>query len=295
MTCQAGHPSSLFLPATGTVNPTFEDLLHPGETKSLEYLCKIAMRYRKLKETASISPMTNTVSEYISSMFAAIRVVLHEYETLVVRTEARVLQRDDTIVSSGSFVPLASLKAAFAEWDAPFALLESLLHTVCSKGLENWTPGPLIDLLLEKSRIGVERIADIMSVLVLAVQRVWQSHLIAYVVHGALSPQDPFALTKPHRLNDASMPKCLSSEARDSIAYVGRAIYTVKAAAIQGHKQPQLPRSLAVQHTQMLAKVLPQDRHEFDAVIAQLRVNVSEWLWTTVLTRKDVDEAVDSL
>ena len=287
----AGHRSALFL-ESGKLNPAFEELLHPGEQQSLEYLSRIASRYRTLK--SSIETLSGT-SEYLSSMMAAVRVVLSEYENLVVRTEAKVLQRDNDIVASGSFVPLASLKATFSEWDGPLAALDSLIHHIQRLGAANISPGPLIDLLLERSRTGVERISEIMADLGLAVQRVWQMHLTAYLVHGALTTKDPFATANPHQLSAHIIPNCISPDSRDSIAYVGRAIATVKAARGHRYQQQQLPRSLAVMHTKMLSKVLPQDRHTFDAVLAQIRVNVSEWLWATVLTRKDVDDALDSL
>jgi gamma-tubulin complex component 4 len=287
----AGHPSALFLDS-GKLDPAFEELLHPGEQQSLEYLSRIAGRYRTLKSSGGSLSGT---SEYLSSMMAAVRVVLSEYENLVVQTEAKVLQRDDEIVASGSFVPLASLKATFSQWDGPLAALESLINHIQRLGPTNISPGSLIDLLLERSRVGVERVSEIMADLALAVQRVWQVHLTAYVVHGALSPKDPFAKANPHQLNARMMPNCVSPDSRESIAYVGRAIATVKAARGHRSQQQQLPRSIAVMHTKMLSKVLPQDRHVFDSVMTQIRVNVSEWLWTTVLTRKDVDDALDSL
>jgi hypothetical protein len=87
------------------------------------------------------------------------------------------------------------------------------------------------------------------------------------------------------------MPSCVSDQSRDSIAYVGRAIATIKAA----QWQKQLPRNLASEHTKLLQDVLPEDQHAFDRVILQIRTNVSEWLWLNVLTQKDVEDAVDSL
>lgn len=286
----AGHPSSLFLPSS-ELSHAFLPLLHPGEKQSLEFLSRIAQRYNKLK--AATRNLCGE-SEYLSSLCAAIDLILGEYETLVVEIEARVLRRDDAMVASGSFVPLSSLKAVFAPWDAPFAALASLADQLESGGANpasRWTPGPLIDLLIQRSNTGVERISSIMAALALAVQKVWRIHLIAYFVHGSLAAQDPFALSNPHRLNHSSMPTFVSTQTRESIAYVGRAVATVKAA--RGHKQ--LPRTLAVMHTKMLGRVLPQDKHSFDAVVAEVRVNVSEWLWTTVLTRKDVDDTVESL
>lgn len=59
--------------------------------------------------------------------------------------------------------------------------------------------------------------------------------------------------------------------------------------------QAQFPRSLENDHTKLLEKVLPEDRHEFDRVIAEIRTNVSEWLWTNVLTKKAVTETIETL
>lgn len=154
----------------------------------------------------------------------------------------------------------------------------------------SWKPGPLIDLLLARSHTGVHRISEILSSLAVAVQRVWRTQLTAFVIHGSLSPTDPLASEK-YTLEDGSMPSCVSDQSRDSIAYVGRAIATIKAA----QWQKQLPRNLASEHTKLLQDVLPEDQHAFDRVILQIRTNVSEWLWLNVLTQKDVEDAVDSL
>src|SRR6202034_3320082 len=94
-----------------------------------------------------------------------------------------------------------------------------------------------------------------------------------------------------YSLLEGSTPSCVSVQSRDSISYIGRAIGTVKAAKWQ----KQIPRNLASEHTSMLADVLPEDQHRFDHVVSQIRTNVSEWLWSNVLTQKDVEEAVDSL
>jgi hypothetical protein len=331
----AGHPSSLFI-STGELNPAFIGLLHPGERSTLEYLARIAIKYRNLRSmvdqlggggvtlASRRSPEEGSItsqnaghpsqrvqtSEYLSSMCSAIRVVLREYDELVVKTEARVLQRDDEMVASASFVPLAMLKAVFSEWDAPMAALHALMthiHSLASRtdaGAEGAgiSPGRLVDLLLERSATGVARVASIMSELALAVQRVWTMHLIAYLVHGTLSPQDPFAFVDPvHRLNLDMMPNCIGAEARESIVYVGRAIMTVKAAGARSQfnsanaGRQQLPRSMAISNSKMLSRVLPQDGREFDEAMARIRANISEWLWTTVLTRKEVDEAIESL
>ncbi|KAF8333155.1 Spc98 family-domain-containing protein [Cantharellus anzutake] len=291
----AGHPSSLFLDGgTGKLSPVWGELLHPGEQQSLEYLSHIGLQYRRLKEDAkSIA----TDSEYVASMCASIRTVLAEYDALTVQTETNILQRDDTMVAGGCFVPLASLKATFSSWDAPFAALISLISQIRNFPSGSISPGQLIDLLLERSDCGVEKIREIMVSLAETVQKVWRMHLVAYVVHGTLSERDSFALGNPFRLNLDVIPKCVSEETRESIAYVGRAMTTIRSAkssSLQA-RGVTLPRELAVEHTKLLGKVLPQDSHAFSDVMVRIRSNVSEWLWTTVLTHREVNEAIDTL
>lgn len=145
-------------------------------------------------------------------------------------------------------------------------------------------------MLLTRSRTGIHRVADIMSRLSIAAQRVWKDQLTAFLVHGLLSSEGPIA-SEQYVLLEGSMPSCVSIQAKDSIAYVGRAIGTVRAAKWQ----KQIPPKLALEHTDLLKGVLPQDQHAFDRIIARIRTNISEWLWLNVLTHRDVEEAVDSL
>ncbi|KAJ6519967.1 gamma-tubulin ring complex protein [Mycena sanguinolenta] len=283
----AGHDSSLFPSSLPSLRPQFAPLLHPGEQQCLESLAQIGFRYRKI--IASCSALSRSKSRYISALSNRITHILKDYQTLVVSTEAKVLLRDPNLVASASFVPLSSIRAVFAEWDAPFAVLVALVEQLEAE--KSWKPGPLIDLLLARSHTGIHRISDILSSLAGAVQCVWRTQLTAFVIHGSLSSVDPLASETTYILQDGSMPSCVSEQSRDSIAYVGRAIATVK--AVQWQKQ--LPRDLASEHTKLLQEVLPEDQHAFDRVILQIRTNVSEWLWLNVLTRKDVEDAVDSL
>ncbi|GJE87702.1 gamma-tubulin ring complex protein [Phanerochaete sordida] len=153
-----------------------------------------------------------------------------------------------------------------------------------------WPPGPLIDLLLARSNTGVYRVASIYSRLCEAVQRVWIAQLQAFMIHGSVSSADPLA-SPDYTLSEGSMPHCVSAQSRDSIAYVGRAVGTVKTA----RWEKQFPRQQAMEHTKLLDGVLPQDRYDFDRVVADIRTAVSEWLWLNVLTQTDVDIAVESL
>jgi gamma-tubulin complex component 4 len=282
----AGHSSSLF-PIDHNLHPAFVPLLHPGEKQCLESLGQIAVRYRKIKRTSST--LSRSQSRYICALCATLnRILKDEYESLVIETEAKVLKRDPGLVASGSFVPLSSIRATFAEWDAPLVALESLVEEL--ETVDHWKPGPLIDMMLKRAHTGIHRIADILSRLCIAVQRVWRTQLTAFLVHGSLASVDPLA-SETYALLEGSIPSCVSAHSRDSIAYVGRAIGTVKAAKWQ----KQLPRSITSEHTKLLEDVIPEGQHAFDQAITQIRTNVSEWLWLNVLTQKDVEDAVDSL
>ena len=282
----AGHKSSLFLD-DASLNPAFASLLHPGEQHALLSLAQMASRYTHI--TAACTRLSHSPSRYICALCASLRLILaDEYHTLVLETEAKVLRRDSTLVATGAFVPLSSIRALFSEWDAPFAALVHLVDLLEAE--KQWKPGPLIDLLLSRSQTGVRRIASIFGHLSSAVQRVWRSQIAAFIVHGTISSSDPLA-SQDYALEDGSIPSCISLQSRDSIQYVGRAVATVKAAKWQ----KQLPTTIASDHTNMLESVLPQNQHAFDRVIAQIRFNVSEWLWRNVLTRQDIEDAVDSL
>ncbi|OBZ78964.1 Gamma-tubulin complex component 4 [Grifola frondosa] len=281
----AGHSSSLF-PSDHTIHPAFAPLLHPGEEQCLESLGQIAFRYRKIKK--SCSTLSRAPSRYVALCASLNQILKDEYECLVVETEAKVLRRDNTLVASGSFVPLSSIRATFSAWDAPLAALEALMVEL--EAQPHWKPGPLIDLLLTRSHTGIYRVASIHLRLCEAVQRVWIAQLQALLIHGSLSEKDPLA-SKDYVLLDGSVPSCISSQSRDSIMYVGRAIGTVKAAKWE----KQFPRDLAIEHTKLLETALPQDQYAFDRIIADIRTTVSEWLWLNVLTHKDVEDAVESL
>ena len=282
----AGHSSSLF-PSDHTVNPAFAPLLHPGEQQCLESLAQLAIRYRKIK--AASHELSRSPSRYVSALAATLKKILKdEYENLVVETEAKVLKRDSSLVAGGSYVPISSIRATFAEWDAPLIALETLVEDLQTK--QPWLPGPLIDMLLARSNTGIHRIATIYTRLGEAVQRVWVTQLEAFMIHGSLSEQD--GLAQPdYTLSEGAMPSCVSTSSRESISYVGRAVGTVKAAKWE----KQFPRADAMEYTRLLDGVLPQDQYEFDRVIAEIRTSVSEWLWLNVLTYQDVDEAVESL
>jgi gamma-tubulin complex component 4 len=282
----AGHQSSLF-PTDHTLHPAFTHLLHPGEQQCLESLALIALQYRTIKSASA--RLARTPSRYVAALCSRLDHILRdEYEALVVHTEAQVLKRDAAFVGAGSFVPFSSIRATFAGWEAPLAALVALMERLEAEA--RWAPGPLVDMLMQRARTGVHRVADILERLSVAVQRVWRTQLVAFLVHGTLAAKDPLA-TKDYALLEGSTPKCVSPQSRDSIAYIGRAVATVKAAKWQR----QLPRTLAMDYTKMLESVLPEDQHAFDRTIVEIRSSVGEWLWMNVLTRQDVDDAVDSL
>lgn len=300
----AGHESSLY-PKDHHLHPAFAPLLHPGEQECLEALGLIALRYRNIKSKSS--QLSQSSSRYVCALCATLTQILQdEYDTLVVRTEEKVLKRDASLVASGSFVPLSSIRATFADWDAPLAALQDLMVELENK--TEWLPGPLIDVLMSRSHtgtltliyysytdelthsLGMNKIADVFSRLSCAVQRVWRTQLTALIVHGSINQSDPL-VSEDYIPLEGSMPSCVSAQTRDSILYIGRAIGTVKAEKWQA----QLPRALAQQHTEMIHNTLPEDNIAFDRVVSAIRTNVSEWLWLHVLTQADVDDAAESL
>ncbi|KAF8260731.1 Spc98 family-domain-containing protein [Lactarius quietus] len=249
----AGHASSLF--------PT-------DHTQCLESIALIASRYRKIKNASS--KLSRSSSRYVCALASTLNQILKkEYEALVVETEDKVLSRDSTLVANGSFVPLSSIRATFAEWDAPFAALEALVDVLCAN--EDWKP-------------------DIMSRLSLAVQRVWKAQLTSLLIHGSIPDTDPI-VSEDYVFLEGCVPSCVTAQSRSSISYVGKAIGKVKAARWRA----QFPRDLAADHARQLDVVHVEDQYAFDRVIAEIRTNVSEWLWMNVLTIKDVETSVDSL
>lgn len=282
----AGHSSSIF-PSDHTVNPAFRPLLHPGEEQCLQAVGRIAARYRSIKK--SCLTLTRSQSRYICALCATLNQILKdEYEGLVVETEAKLLRRDPELVARGSFVPLTAILAVFSGWESPFIALQSMMEQLESQ--DGWKPGPLIDMLVARSKTGTSRIADIFSRLSTAVQRAWRAQLAAFLVHGSITATDPLA-SEDYVLLEGSTPACVSPQTRESIMYIGKAIGTVK----RKRWAYQIPREQAFQHAQLLDTVLPEDKYRFDSVIGQIRTTISEWLWLHVLTRKDVEEAVVSL
>lgn len=283
-----GHSSSIFTPTKPpAINPVYIPLLHPGEVQTLTSLALIASRYSRVKQ---YTLQRRSKTRYETALLASLSEILKdEYEVLVVSTEAQILSQDSTLVGKrGSAVPISALRAIFAEWDAPLHALENLIDELEER--EKWDPGPLIDMLQFRASTGVHRVADIFSRLSQALQRVWRTQVIVFLVHGNIATIEPLA-SPTYELLEGSMPSCVSDQSRESIAYVGRAIGTVRS----NRWKTQLPRELGTQHTRLLEDLLPQDQHGFDAVISQIRTNISEWLWLNVLTQKDVETAVESL
>ncbi|OCB86154.1 hypothetical protein A7U60_g6743 [Sanghuangporus baumii] len=282
----AGHSSSLFQSGS-KIHEDFLPYLHPGEQECLTALGHIALTYRNIK--AASSRLSQSPSRYICALCSKLNEILRdEYESLVVETEAKILIKDPDYVGRGSFVPLSAIRATFAEWETPLVALESLVVQLEKES--PWPAGKLIDLLLVRSETGLHRVSYIMSRLAAAVQKIWRTQLQALLVHGSLSPKEPLA-NASYVLYDDAFPACVSASARDSIVYVGRAIGTVK--ALKWHRQ--IPSSISLSHARLIDTVFPQDQHAFEEAIAQVRANISEWLWLNVLTMPDVEDAVDSL
>jgi len=291
----AGHESSLF--QESTIHPSFAPLLHPGEQQTLQSIAQIAVRYRRVRAfcTATIQSRNRYICALCSTISAILR---EEYESLIIETESKILRRDDAFVGQGSFVPISAIRAAFSEWDAPLKALDNFVGQLEAKPL--WPPGPLIDILLERANSGVHTVASVFSRVSIAVQRTWLTDLIPFIVHGRVSDYLPLAQekasssktkTSTYELLDGSVPSCVSVSARESILYIGRAVATISSS----RKSKQFPRSMTIEHANLLDEAYPQDTHQFDQVIDTIRGNISEWLWLNILTREEVQDAVNSL
>ena len=302
----SGHPSSIFN-GDGKVKSEFSVLLHPGEEQCLVALHDISLRYREIKR--AYEKLTRSKSRYIYALVSKLDEILRdEYESLIVETEAKILERDEDYVGQGSFISLSLIRSIFAEFDTPFNALASLMQTILTDSL--WPAGKLIDLLLTQvsecyarsgsslvsdddllqANTGVHRVSSIMSQLAESVQKVWRIQLQAFLVYGTISLKEPLARETYELIEDA-IPSCVSAASKDSIVYIGRAVGTVK--SMKWHKQ--VPSRLSLAHGKLIESVLPQEQRAFEVVIEQIRSEISEWLWSNVLTSADVDEAVDSL
>ncbi|KAF8528023.1 gamma-tubulin ring complex protein [Hysterangium stoloniferum] len=291
----AGNDSSLF--KDSTIHPHFAPLLHPGEQETLEAIAHIAARYKRVRSFCTSS--LDSQNRYICALCSTISHILRdEYESLVIQTEARILQRDDTYVGSGSFVPISLVRAIFSGWDAPFKALGHLIDQL--EGRAEWPPGPLIDLLLERANSGVQVVSSLFTRISVTVQKLWLTELSAFLIHGTVSPTMPFAVetspsskvsTSTYVLQIDAMPVCVPERTRDSILYIGRAVAIVRSA----RNSKQFPRTMAIEHAKLLKEAYPRHSHHFERIISDIRVNISEWLWLNVLTREDVENAVESL
>jgi gamma-tubulin complex component 4 len=279
----AGHPSALFVPGpssstrptTLVLLPAVTSHLHPGEVASLEVLGQLAFRYarvdqwtkntlaaaknavltsipgRKGKARAAVPEDSQEApGVYLVALSSTIQEILLKYMDLVVETEARVISQDGALVQNAEgFVPLSSLVAIFACWQAPMAALEDLVDTISSppstSNALSWTPGMLLDLINERTQTGYSHIASIFTSIYQTLYSLWLLHLSSFLFSGsAVSPSratpsnpsialdvgaDP--LSPRHRsyeLNAAMFPSSVSKHTRDSILYTGRVTATLQ-------------------------------------------------------------------
>ncbi|KZT54642.1 hypothetical protein CALCODRAFT_438299 [Calocera cornea HHB12733] len=278
----AGHESSLFITSQDglKLSESFSTLLHPGERSALISLASLASRYRDVR--AFVRSPSHPQNEYICALASAIGTELKGYESLVIKTEESVLRKDDSLVGSGSFVPLSALLATFSLWEPPLAALSSLVAEIkagpSDANARDWSAGRLIDLVHRRAMTGYSRVAEIFNRLLSALQRILLHYFNAYLLHGVALPPD-------------SMPSCISSESKESIIYVGDAIATIQK---EGWTKS-LPRELLAEWTTGLNSASIFETQLFDKLVSDIRVGVSEWLWAHVLTKDDIVLAIDAL
>ncbi|KAL1408211.1 hypothetical protein Q8F55_005016 [Vanrija albida] len=312
-----GHTSALFTP-TG-VSPSLAGYLHPGEVAALNTLVTLAGQYRGVRSWAegtqaaarasvlaatksrkgkqregSGSPEPAAPGQYTAVLAGAMRAVLREYDELVVHTEAAVLARDPGYVQRGetSFVPLSLLVATFDAWQAPMAALAALVARV-----PDYTPGELMQHLSDCGSTGHPELRRVFSALLDAVWAHFKAGLVVFLLDGiAADTSTPAApaigldagADPPHRLyrlDLALVPASVGPPTRESILYVGRVAATLK------REGRALPRSLV---DKARKDVLGASFDALDAAVQRTRADVGEWLWTHILTGRQVAEALES-
>ncbi|GJJ09549.1 hypothetical protein Clacol_003772 [Clathrus columnatus] len=285
-----GHDSSIF--QNSKINPAFAQLLHPGEQHVLESLAELAVRYQKIRSFCQSYP-TNNNNRYVAVVCSTILFILTtEYESLVVETEAKILKGDIAYVSRGASIAVSSIRAIFSEWDAPMKALELFIDRLEQK--PSWPPGPLIDLIMDRTDSGIQTVSNIFSKIFLAIQKLWSSDLTAFLVYGTVSDNLPLIIEKSPSVfvfQEASMPCCVSEHIKSSIIHIGRSVTAVK--RVPNAKQ--IPRDMSMEHTKLIGNLSLQDIHQFEDGINQIKNTISEWLWINILTKEDVEETLESL
>ena len=196
---------------------------------------------------------------YLATVASTVQEALKEYMDLIIRTESRVISHDSALVQNDQgFVPLSSLVAVFAHWQAPMAALEDLVQTLCSPPDSNdydfWTPGMVIDLVAERAQTGYSHIASIFTSIDTALHSLWLTHLTSFLLFGAallpskITPTSPSLaldmgpdpLSPRHRsyeLDPTMIPSDISHRTRESILYTGRVAATLQR---EGRQLPKL-------------------------------------------------------
>jgi AcrR family transcriptional regulator len=294
-----GYPSSL-ITADG-VAPTLAEHLHPGEAAALATLGRLAGHYRTVRDWALATQGAARAAvlkkpregeeegsqpgQYTAVLAGAVRGVLDDYTALLVDTEARILASDNAVVQpsdSGAYVPLSLLLASLA----------SLVHSLPP------TPGELLTHLSALSSSGDPTLKRIYTSLLAAVWRLFLSHLCVFLLDGLApetsSPAAPAlgldaGADPPHRLyrlNTDILPGSVGASARESILYVGRVAATLK------REGRALPRAVTEPARQ---RVMASEPGGLDKALQRVRADVGEWLWTHILTGRQVADAIEGL
>lgn len=286
----AGHDSSIF--QDSTINSTFARSLHPGEEQALKSLAELAVRYRKIRSFCQ-SYFDSRKNRYLCVVCSTISSILvTEYESLIVETEAKILKRDDAYVAKGAFVAISTIRAEFSIWDAPLKALELFLDYLEQK--PTCPPGYLIDLVLTRVDCGIQTVARIFSKIFDTVQKLWLADLAGFLVYGTISEDLPLIVEKQRSafvFQEDCVPSCVSERLRDSIIHIGRSVVAVKRVSTA----KQIPHEMEVKHTRSISSLSLQDIHQFEDGIDQIRSTINEWLWVNVLTKEDVEETLESL
>jgi gamma-tubulin complex component 4 len=280
-----GHESRLFDSQTGSVCPELIPLFHPGEKETLEWLSSVARRYKDLR--AACEALMKEESPYINVFCQSLLSILTEqYEDSIVQLERKALKGDSDVASGGPAVALSVIRVAISDWETPLSMLKLLVARISS---QKWNAGPFIDLLVETTNSSVAKSQTIMQILLSSVLNFWKRQVSAFVLRGSLSQEDPIA-TGDFVVQDRCMPSFVTQSSRQSISYIGRAIATVNGSRDFAHP----PLDLIDKHAVKINAIEAYSQ-DFDSCLADLRHDISDWLWHNVLITENLLETLNSM
>ncbi|KAG9305633.1 hypothetical protein G9A89_001694, partial [Geosiphon pyriformis] len=316
------YPPAPENPVLFKIPPDFP-FLHQAERTSLERLAILGFHYRAivifLDSNRGRNVSTTPRGSFVYAFCNAVNDALSDYKKLVIETEKKVLNKDDT----GGFVSISHLTSVFAVYHIILPQLHNLVKEINANSAKYYGAG-VLNLLVDRCNTGVPELREIMLKLVHACHRVMYQYVTSWMVYGNLQDiyreffikemtveqqqsqistnLEEFSQTRWHQrftIDESLIPKYIPISTAESILFVGRAIATVRyASKTHSHQNNRmLPRNLSAMHLEYLLKLSSNpifNPLELENVVNTIRNNVAQWLWQVVLTGDKVIACLES-